>query len=95
MALNIKNERVCALAREVADRTGTTQTSAIETALEARLRELLEQTETEQLRREADRRERRHRIDELLAKIPPRDPDAPSMGEIMDELYEPETGLPR
>lgn len=34
MGLNIKNERVCALAREAAAATGQTQTSVIETALE-------------------------------------------------------------
>ena len=34
MGLNIKNERVHALAREAAQRTGLTQTSVIELALE-------------------------------------------------------------
>lgn len=34
MALNIKNERVCDLARQAADATGRTQTGAIELALE-------------------------------------------------------------
>lgn len=40
MSLNIKNERVHALAREAAQRTGRNQTSAIELALERLLREL-------------------------------------------------------
>lgn len=40
MSLNIKNERVHALARQVAQRTGATQTSAIEEALERRLQDL-------------------------------------------------------
>jgi len=40
MALNIKNEHVHELAREVALRTGRTQTSAIELALERLLTEL-------------------------------------------------------
>lgn len=40
MALNIKNERVHALAREVAQRTGRSQTSAIELALEKLLADL-------------------------------------------------------
>lgn len=95
MALNIKNERVCALAREVAERTGQTQTAAIETALEARLRELVAQTESEQRRREADLKERRRRVDEILARIPPVDPEAPSVSEILDEMYDPQTGLSR
>lgn len=40
MALNIKNERVHALAREAAARTGRSQTSVIESALEAYLMSL-------------------------------------------------------
>lgn len=40
MALNIKNERVHRLAREVARRTGANQTSAIEMALERYLADL-------------------------------------------------------
>lgn len=40
MGLNIKNERVHALAREAASLTGMSQTSAIEAALELLLREL-------------------------------------------------------
>ncbi|WP_159622784.1 type II toxin-antitoxin system VapB family antitoxin [Ruania rhizosphaerae] len=38
MSLNIKNERVHELAREAARRAGTSQTSAIEAALEQYLR---------------------------------------------------------
>ena len=40
MGLNIKNPRVHELAREVARRTGATQTSAIEDALQRRLDDL-------------------------------------------------------
>lgn len=40
MAMNIKNQRVHELAREAARRTGTTQTRALETALERYLDEL-------------------------------------------------------
>ena len=36
MALNIKNERVCRLAKEAAERTGRTQVSVLEEALEDR-----------------------------------------------------------
>ncbi|MEZ5184948.1 MAG: type II toxin-antitoxin system VapB family antitoxin [Candidatus Nanopelagicales bacterium] len=42
MSLNIKNERVHELAREAARRTGMTQTSVIEAALERFLVELTE-----------------------------------------------------
>lgn len=52
MAMNIKNERVHALAREVASRTGRTQTSAIELALETLLADLdREETTSARLRR--------------------------------------------
>ncbi|HNV14244.1 MAG: type II toxin-antitoxin system VapB family antitoxin [Actinomycetales bacterium] len=34
MALNIKNERVCRLAKEAAERTGRSQVSVLEAALE-------------------------------------------------------------
>jgi antitoxin VapB len=40
MSLNIKNPRVHALAREAAERAGTTQTGALERALEEFLRAL-------------------------------------------------------
>lgn len=40
MAMNIKNARVHALAREAAERTGATQTSALEAALESYLARL-------------------------------------------------------
>lgn len=40
MGLNIKNERTTALVRELAERTGLTQTGAIEAAVSAKLTEL-------------------------------------------------------
>lgn len=51
MGLNIKNERVHTLARDVARRTGRTQTSAIELAL-SRLLEKLDREEGQAARRE-------------------------------------------
>lgn len=48
MGLNIKNQRVHDLAREAADRTGRTQTSVIELALERLLADLDEQTRVKQ-----------------------------------------------
>jgi antitoxin VapB len=56
VGLNIKNERVHALAREVAARTGQSQTSAIETALQRYLVRL-------------QRAERLERLDALIAEI--------------------------
>lgn len=95
MGLNIKNERVCALAREVAARSGQTQTGAIESALEAYLRRLLESDEKDRQRRETERDTRLRQILELVESLPDPDPGAPSVEEIMDELYDPATGVPR
>ncbi|EAP97297.1 hypothetical protein JNB_17543 [Janibacter sp. HTCC2649] len=87
MALNIKNERVVTLARDVAARTGTTQTGAIESALERYLADLV---------REAESDSKRRRIDQLLAEIDAERTDGgPTVEEIMDEMYDPQTGLPR
>lgn len=94
MALNIKNERVCALARDVAERTGQTQTSAIETALEAYLRVLLEQDRAQLARRERETAEQRRLIRALVASIPPAPQGAPSTAAVLEELYD-EDGLPR
>ena len=44
MSLNIKNPRVHQLAREAAQRTGLTQTGAIELALERLLTEVAQET---------------------------------------------------
>jgi len=63
MALNIKNERVHELAREVAQRTGRSQTSAIELALERLLLEL------DRAPAEAARRRRIERAQRLAADL--------------------------
>lgn len=83
MALNIKNERVHALAREAAQLTGKTQTSAIEQALE----ELLARHSAEQ-----GKAERHARVRRRLAEIHRLIGDEPLMDH--DELYDKETGLP-
>lgn len=83
MSLNIKNERVHELAREAARRTGLTQTSAIERALEQMLHDL-------------DRDVRRQRVDKLLKQIHGQltDEDRAALSEGTDFLYNDETGLP-
>lgn len=79
MGLNIKNERVHALAREAAAMTGGTQTSAIELALERLLAELTAQ------RTRAD-------IDSLVRDL---QQDIDRRGGLgADGLYD-EAGLPR
>jgi antitoxin VapB len=83
MALNIKNERVHELAREAAQRLGTSQTSAIGQALE----ELLARH-----RDEAAEAERHARVRRRLAEMHRLVGDQPLMDH--DELYDRETGLP-
>lgn len=80
MSLNIKNPRVHSLAREAAQRTGQTQTSVIEQALEQYLRSL---------DNDAGRRDQ---IDELVSEMAERIAD--SGGPLStDELYD-QYGLP-
>jgi antitoxin VapB len=81
VSLNIKNERVHALAREVAARTGQSQTSVIEEALQRYLADL-------------DREKRYDEADALVADMQRRwrESDAPPFE--AEDLYDPETGLP-
>lgn len=82
MGLNIKNEHVHDLVREVARRTGRSQTSAVELALERLLAELAREED-------AGRQE----LDGLLADM--RDRVRRTGGRLTtDELYD-EAGLPR
>ncbi|MFD1717343.1 type II toxin-antitoxin system VapB family antitoxin [Georgenia deserti] len=87
MSLNIKNERVHALAREAARVTGTSQTSAIETALER----LLAEHGVDLARAERDRR-----IAEILDISRSWNPRAGSHDVLAsdEDLYDAETGLP-
>lgn len=86
MGLNIKNQRVHDLAREVAQRTGTTQTSAIEEALQRRL---------EALRAADDDDARRRRLLRLMDEIESdtTDADRARTAQVQEELYD-VRGLP-
>ena len=89
MGLNIKNERVHELAREAARLIGTSQTSAIEQALEAMLRERGIDP------READRAARAERMLAMGARFR-REERMPSRGIVnVEDLYDEQTGLPR
>lgn len=89
MALNIKNQRVCDLAREAARVSGKTQVSVLEEALERYLSE-----------HEAANQERiamrRARIDAVLARVDAlmTDEHRETMLRTMDELYD-DMGLPQ
>lgn len=82
MGLNIKNETVEKLARDVAAETGESITSAIKEALTERLA---------RLRRERDVAERKRRIREIVNSLPPAPPGVTS---DHSDLYD-EWGLPK
>ena len=85
MGLNIKNEKTCQLAGELARLTGETKTGAITVALRERL-------EREHRRRSAETRNRELRaIAERCAKLIGGGPSAVEHG---DMLYD-ERGLPK
>jgi len=89
MSLNIKNERVHELAREAARVTGKTQTGAIEEALVKLLKEYGEDP-----RALAEAR-RLARVDGLLQWFADHPGDRELEIRTIDDLYDPETGLPR
>lgn len=82
MSLNIKNPRVHALAREAARRTGRTQTSVIEEALERLLAGLGEQQDP--------RAARGARLDTLMEQLRAEvtDADRAAMQQVEDDLYD-------
>ena len=66
MGLNIKNERITALVRELAQRTGSTQTGAIEDAVRSKLAELDRDADASSSRR---RDAKRARVQQLLTEL--------------------------
>ncbi len=89
MSLNIKSERAVALVRELAARTGTNQTAAIEEAVARRLSELdREETARAESRRAAAEMTLRE-LDRLLT-----DDDKRAIRDNEAELYD-NRGLPR
>lgn len=85
MALNIKNQRVCDLAREAAERFNTTQVDVIERALQ----ELLHSEEQR-------RAERYERIMAIVNEIHDSmtDEEREALRNVDQEIYD-EDGLPR
>ncbi|KIA65693.1 MULTISPECIES: type II toxin-antitoxin system VapB family antitoxin [Nocardia] len=86
MGLNIKNEKVHALVREAAERTGLTQTGVIEEALKRMLKEL-------DAEREAARKTRRQRLWEIVSDIDARMTPQTRAVLTTDDLYDDE-GMP-
>ncbi len=84
--LNLKNEEAERLARELAQRTGETLTTAVIVAL----RERIERENTGRKRR--NRMQWLHEITKQTSLIMN---DARSSKELFDELHDPQTGLPK
>ena len=86
LSLNIKNEETHRLARELAQRTGETLTMAVTIAVKERLeRQAQAPTKEGRLRR----------IMEIVAETAPLMNDGRTSKELMDDLYDVETGLPK
>ncbi|MBN9215259.1 MAG: hypothetical protein ABS62_01970 [Microbacterium sp. SCN 70-200] len=84
MSLNIKNEDVHAAVRELAERLGVSQTSAVEQAVRARL---------EELKADAEREERVERF--FAAVTAAQDAfEGVDLEPFARDLYDSETGLP-
>ncbi|GAB7145269.1 type II toxin-antitoxin system VapB family antitoxin [Mycobacterium riyadhense] len=89
MSLNIKNQRAVELIRELAARTGTNQTAAVEDAVVRRLSELdREETARAESRRAAAEKTLRE-LDKLLT-----DDDKRAIQQNEVDLYD-DNGLPR
>lgn len=92
MALNIKNDRVCALAREAAERTGRTQVSVLEAAL-TRYLDALDDPNSRDLGDPAQRRfdDARAVVAEFTRTVT--DDDRAAVRHDLDAMYD-EAGLP-
>jgi len=88
MSLNIKNEDVHAAVRDLARVLGVSQTSAVEIAVRAKLAEL--DGERARAEREARFREAVRALQEAIASD-----DGPDLWQVMEDLHDPITGLPR
>jgi antitoxin VapB len=86
MAMNIKNPEAERLAREVAQLNGETITTAIVVALKERL---------ERLQWEVERAGRMEWLKRISAETAAIMNDGRTSKELMDELYDDETGLPK
>ncbi len=86
MALSIKDEETDKLARLLAQRNGETVTTAVKVAIKERL---------ERLEQHRNPDSRLDRIRKIVERTAPRMKDGRTSKEMMDELYDAETGLPK
>jgi antitoxin VapB len=89
MSLNIKSQRTVALIRELATRTHTNQTAAVEDAVARRLSELDREESSRAESRRAAAEETLAELDKLLT-----DDDKRAIGRNETDLYD-DNGLPR
>lgn len=89
MSLNIKSQRAVALVRELAARTGTNQTAAIEDAVARRLSELDREESANADSRRAAAEETLRELDKLLTEK-----DKRAIRRNAADLYD-DNGLPR
>ncbi len=78
MALNIKNQETCDLARELAELTDDTMTGAITNVLRERV---------EQIKRERDREALLRNVRSIAERCAARMGPGPSPDEIIEEMY--------
>lgn len=86
MALNLKNDETERLARELARATGESLTLAITVAIRERLER------QQRMHRTASRLEK---IKKIVEQTAPLMKDMPPTKDLMDELYDEKTGLPK
>jgi antitoxin VapB len=93
MGLNIKNERTTALVRKLAQRTGLTQTGAVEEAVRSKLAELDRGSTDADIHRRRDARRARARklLDELRNSLT--DAERAQVKAAERQLYD-DAGLP-
>jgi antitoxin VapB len=89
VSLNIKSQRAVALVRELAARTGTNQTAAIEDAVARRLSELDREEAAHAESRRAAAEKTLRELDKLFT-----DDDKRAIGQNEADLYD-DNGLPR
>ena len=83
-SLNIKNEETCRIARELAQTTGESVTTAVTIALKERL----------ERKKHNDKAGLAAWLDEVTKRTAAMMNDGRTSKELLDELYDPETGLP-
>ena len=89
MALNIKDDETYELVKELANLTGTTLTSAVKEAV----REVLEKEKAR--RAEPKHRKRGDALREFAELAAPLFPKDKTGNDLINELYDDETGLPK